>query len=198
MAKAGIPVYGVGIQPTKYLARGVDGKDTKEYSLWKNMIKRAYSTHYKSTKPTYGEVSVCEEWLQADNFLDWCQDQVGFGCEDFQLDKDILAKGNKIYCPDLCVFVPRKINMQLCKSDAIRGEYPVGVCLVKRSGRFKAEYHLNGKGYYVGMFSTPEAAFAAYKVAKECCIKSMADKYRSVIDPRCYEALYNYKVEITD
>lgn len=51
---------------------------------------------------------------------------------------------------------------------------------------------------YLGMFDTPEEAFYAYKIAKEVWIKEVADKWKSFIEPRVYEAMYNYKVEITD
>ena len=39
------------------------------------------------------------------------------------------------------------------------------------------------------LFSTPQEAFHAYKVAKENHIKLLAEKYRDQIDPRAYEAL---------
>ena len=41
-----------------------------------------------------------------------------------------------------------------------------------------------------------EEAFDAYKTAKEAYIKEVADKWRDLIDPRVYKAMYNYKVEI--
>jgi hypothetical protein len=43
------------------------------------------------------------------------------------LDKDILYKGNKIYSPDTCVFVPQEINALFVKNDANRGDLPIGV-----------------------------------------------------------------------
>ena len=43
-----------------------------------------------------------------------------------------------------------------------------------------------------------EEAFLAYKQAKELHIKEVANKWKDQIDPRVYEALMNYTVEITD
>jgi hypothetical protein len=57
--------------------------------------------------------------------------------------------------------------------------------------RFKKAIHL-------GYFYTPDEAFNAYKEAKEAYIKSLAEKWKDKIDPRVYEALMKYRVEITD
>lgn len=61
-----------------------------------------------------------------------------------------------------------------------------------------AEMFKYNKGVYLGNFDTIEKAFQAYKVAKEAYIKEVADKWKDKIEPRVYEAMYNYKVEITD
>ena len=50
----------------------------------------------------------------------------------------------------------------------------------------------------LGYFSTPEEAFYTYKTAKELYIKDIANKWKDQVDPRVYEALMNYQVEITD
>ena len=55
-----------------------------------------------------------------------------------------------------------------------------------------------GKSEHLGFFNTEIEAFNAYKVAKEAFVKEQANKYKSQIDPRAYEALMNYTVEITD
>ena len=44
------------------------------------------------------------------------------------IDKDILYKGNKIYCPEKCIFVPFSINSLFTKRQNRRGDYPIGVC----------------------------------------------------------------------
>ena len=55
-----------------------------------------------------------------------------------------------------------------------------------------------GKREYLGFFKTELEAFNAYKQAKENFIKEQANKWKSQIDLRAYEALMNYQVEITD
>jgi hypothetical protein len=162
------------------------------------MMTRAYNPKYHAEKPTYSDVEVCEEWLHFKNFKAWCQSQVGFNQRGFNLDKDILKKGNKVYHPDLCVFVPSEINSQLTKANAARGDYPIGVSWHTQHEKFMSCLRQEGKTKHLGYFRTPEAAFYAYKEAKENYLKQIADKYKDVIDPRVVSALYNYEVEITD
>ena len=51
---------------------------------------------------------------------------------------------------------------------------------------------------YLGSFNTEIEAFNAYKEAKEAFVKEQANKWESQIDPRAYNALMNYQVEIGD
>ena len=51
---------------------------------------------------------------------------------------------------------------------------------------------------YLGLYNTIEDAFNAYKQSKETEIKQIADEYKDKIPNKLYEAMYNYKVEITD
>lgn len=54
------------------------------------------------------------------------------------------------------------------------------------------------KRVYLGRSKDLQTAFNIYKQAKEDWIKVKADKWKDQLEPRVYEALYNYKVEITD
>jgi len=57
-----------------------------------------------------------------------------------------------------------------------------------------------GKSKKLGDFFTIEEAFSAYKEAKEAYIKEVAQDYfeRGLITQKVYNALLNYKIEITD
>ena len=70
--------------------------------------------------------------------------------------------------------------------------------VVFRRGRYIARLNKFGVCNQVGVFDDKNDAFNAYKQAKEDYIKEMADKWKDKLEPRVYEALYNYKVEITD
>ena len=55
-----------------------------------------------------------------------------------------------------------------------------------------------GRREHLGHFKTEPEAFNAYKTAKESFVKEQANKWKGKIDPRAYNALMNYQVEITD
>ncbi len=190
-------VHGIGITGDSQVR--VDGKHTKEYRLWNNMLKRCYSVGCQKVRPTYIDCSVSENFRYLQYFKEWCNNQIGFNSVDekgkpFALDKDILVKGNRVYNEDVCVFVPQEVNLLFTKRDKSRGEYPIGVSFHKSRGMLTAT--LNNK--YLGYFNTAEQAFQVYKTAKEAYIKEVANKWKDKIDPKVYEALMNYEVHIDD
>ena len=191
-------VFGVGILGTKYPSK-VNGRNTKEYKLWCSMLKRCYSDNYKKKNPTYEDCEVSDSFLHYEYFYEWCHKQVGFGIEGFELDKDLLIKGNKVYSEGSCVFLPSEINSLLTKRENMRGKYLIGVCWHKRDKVFMAMVSKNkGKQEYLGYFKTELEAFNAYKQAKESFIKEQANNWNGKINDRAYNALMNYEVEITD
>ena len=195
-------VYDVGISGTKYPPTINDVK-TKEYGLWQNMLERCYNDTFKKKRPTYEGCEASENFKSFEYFYEWCHKQVGFDNDGngnpFQLDKDLLIKGNKVYSESTCVFIPQEINKVLVKREASRGENLIGVSWHKTKKAFVAQVNKNkGKREWLGSFNTELEAFKAYKVAKESFIKEQANKWKDKIDERAYEALMNYAVEITD
>ena len=184
----------VGSEPTKYHNKIIDS-----YTRWSNMIKRCYSTAYLKRRPSYKGCKVCNEWLYYPNFKEWYnKNYYEINEKVMELDKDIIKKGNKVYNPDCCIFVPSDINGLFTKSKAIRGRYLIGVKLDKRTGRYEARCKNNGELVNLGSFSSETKAFDAYKQYKEQLIKGIANEYRNKIPTRLYEAMINYQVEITD
>ena len=195
-------VCGVGILGTKYPSK-VNGRNTNEYMLWHSMLVRCYSDKSKKKHPTYEGCEVSDNFKNYEYFYEWCHNQIGFGNDGngnpFQLDKDLLIKGNKVYNESTCVFIPAEVNTLLVKSTASRGECLIGVSWHKRDKVFMATVSKNkGKQEFLGYFKTEIEAFNAYKTAKESFVKEQANKFKSQIDERAYKALMNYTVEITD
>ena len=181
---------------------------TKEYETWMSMLKRCYSKSVKYNRPSYDECKVCSEWMNYENFYNWIVCQPNYShwknakTTKWCLDKDLLIKGNKLYSPEYCVLVPNNINCLIIKCDSHRGKYPIGVYLDKTIGLFRAqcENPKYGRQICLGFYEDPESAFKAYKIYKEKLIKQIAtEEYQNGnITERCYNAMMNYEVEITD
>ena len=114
MRKAGSTekIYGIGfIGVGNYKSRNKTGH-TKAYNAWAAMLQRCYDSKLHLRNPTYKECSVIEEWYNFQNFAGWFEKNY---IDGYQLDKDLLIKGNKIYSPETCCFVPKEINLILGK-----------------------------------------------------------------------------------
>lgn len=192
-------IYGVG-----YLAIGkykcsINGKMTKEYKEWKSMLERCYNKECQNRFPTYKDALVDEYFHNFQNYCKWREDNYyEIDGETMCLDKDILCKGNKIYAPDKCVFVPERINTLFVKSDATRGDCPIGVSYNKQRDKYVACCQIEGKNKRLGCYNTQEEAFKVYKEFKEAYIKQVADEYKNKIPKELYNAMYAWEVEITD
>ena len=63
---------------------------------------------------------------------------------------------------------------------------------------FEASVSLGGRNKRIGRFYNAQEAFYAYKEVKESYIKEVANKWKDRIDPRVYNALMSWNIEITD
>ena len=129
------------------------------------MLKRCYSKKYLESYPSYIGTSVCSEWLYAAEFKKWMEQQ---DWEGKCLDKDIIVPGSKLYSPDTCAFVLNTTNSFVTARDACRGDYPIGVGLLKRTGKYKASCQnlFTGKKEHLGYFATPEEAHEGWRKRK--------------------------------
>lgn len=181
-----------------------DGKITKEYYTWHHMLERCYDNEIKNKKPTYKNVTCCDEWLVFGNFYKWLHEQENFetwkNLKWSAIDKDIIFKGNKIYSPDTCFLVPANINTLFVKCDAARGDQPIGVIFANGKYRACCTNPFEDRLVHIGTFDTKEEAFWAYKEYKENLIKQVADiEYKNnTITEKCRDAMYSYKVEVND
>lgn len=176
-----------------------NNKETRCYHEWMKILERGYSKLWKEKHPTYEDVYVCEEWHNFQNFAKWYYNNYySINEERMEIDKDILYKNNKIYSPDTCIIVPQRINNLFVKTNSKRGNFPIGVHRHK-NGNYVAQCEFNdSRKRYLGCYPTVEEAFNIYKMEKEKYIKQVADKYKSYIPEKLYDAMYKYEVEIND
>lgn len=101
-------VFGVGyVGDGEY--RPVTGKiHSPSYRRWICMLRRCYSnSNSRHVADAYKNVSVCDEWHNYQNFAKWFDENY---IDGFDLDKDILSVGSKIYSPETCLFVSSEEN----------------------------------------------------------------------------------------
>lgn len=70
--------------------------------------------------------------------------------------------------------------------------------VVNKNGKYITQIKRKRIGKYCSLSSSVEEAFDKYRQAKEDYIKYLADFYKGDLDYFIYDALYSYKVEITD
>jgi hypothetical protein len=161
------------------------------YSYYLRMFHRCYNINMQQNfkHETYADCFIDEKWHNFQNFCEWCETNY---IEGFQLDKDILIKGNKKYGPDTCCFVPNEINMLFNTQNSSRGNLLIGA--YKSGDKFTSYLGRT----YLGSFFTENQAFQAYKSAKEKHMKEIANIWKDKIKLNIYDTIYNYNVEIND
>lgn len=181
-----ITLYGHGyVGDGPYLA-SKSGRDTPEYTAWRNVFKRCYHEPYQRTHPSYIDCSVAPEWHNYQIYAQWWhENHYDVPGEKVQFDKDILVKGNRVYCPERCLFVPQRINL-IFQGKRLSNQLATGV--LQRGNKYAAMYNTKS----LGTFESLEEAVSAHDEAKRQSIMRVANEYKSRIPNRVYEALINY------
>lgn len=134
-------VYGVGyfgIGEYKGL------NNCKRYNTWRHMICRCYAETSVIAYPTYVNCTVCDEWHDYQVFSKWYEENY---IEGYELDKDLLIDGNKVYGPDTCVFVSHFDNSEKAKAKSHILISPEGNSVeVYNVNKFSTDNNLNRSG----------------------------------------------------
>lgn len=181
----GVGYHGVG----EFSARDGD-RHMGVYNTWKNMIIRGYCPKYKSKMPTYDDCTVDERWHNYQTFAKWHSEQ--YSEDGWQLDKDLLIKGNKIYSPEVCRMVPAEINT-LFKENLPRGtDLPVGISY--HGAGYRAMVG-NGTGKRLRCPTRRDLheAMMDYRTGKIEYVQEIANKWMDKICPLVYNVLMEYE-----
>lgn len=166
----------------------INGEHTIQYNTWIAMKQRCSSDQFQKDNLTYKECKICDAWLDFQIFSKWFDENY---IQGYQLDKDLLIPGNKLYSPNTCCFIPQEINIAIIKPSKKR-DLPIGVH--KHGNKFVAHIKENKKSKYLGIFVTEEEAFNCYSICKKQQLRNLAIKYRGNISSRTYRALINYNL----
>lgn len=168
-------VYNIG-----YLGIGINPSENKKaYIVWKSMLRRCYDEKHLLKYKTYIGCTVDERWHNFQVFAKWYEQNY---IDGFQLDKDILIKGNKVYSPDTCCFVPVEINNMFKDNITNIGIYPNGKNLIVRFQRF-------GKTKNFGTYKYFEEAQNILNIEKEKYFKEVAEIWKNKIHEKVYQIL---------
>ena len=167
-------VFGFGIND-------IEVKDftDKRYVLWHSIIRRSYSDVYHKNKPSYKDVNVSEEWRRLSNFIKDVEKLPNFDMalsENWEIDKDLLGDGKKLYSKETCCFLPRELNT-LFTRESTKG-LKKGVFYNKRLNKFTSSINKGGKvRHHIGVYQTEAEAHLAYCKEKQKHLDGLILKY---------------------
>jgi hypothetical protein len=178
-----VMLYGVG-----YIG---DGKHTsvtsrRQYNIWQGMLERCYSEAHPHHKH-YEDVTVCEEWHNFQNFADWCLTQEGFKDKYFEIDKDFMVTGNRLYSPKTCCFIPTVINSFFLNGKGLyKKDKSLGTGVTETpSGTFRASLNK----VKLGSFPSQRQAEVAFTNYKKYSLWLLATEFKDRLDNSVYERL---------
>jgi hypothetical protein len=169
----------------------IDSKHTPAYVLWKAMFYRCYSAESLEKSPTYIDCYVSEKWYNFQNFAGWFYSQSNWKL-NYELDKDLLYSGNKVYSEETCCLIPKDINSSLVKVK-LDSQGSLGV-RQSSSGKYTTECRINKVKVHLGSFDSVVEAQAAYLEAKKQQMNSLAKQYESTLSEAVLERLKNWSI----
>jgi hypothetical protein len=176
-------VYGVG-----YFGDGpyTSVNSQRQYKVWQCMLERCYNEAHPAHKH-YADVEVCGDWHNFQSFAAWCLTQKGFEDKHFEIDKDFMYDGNRLYSPDTCCFIPGVINSFFLngRTNGKKGE-GLGVGVTETpSGTFRV--CLNR--VKLGTFPSQRQAELAFTNYKKYSLWLLASEFKDRLDKKVYERL---------
>lgn len=180
-------VEGIG-----YLGVGVhDRTDRDKYNSWASMIARCYRQKLKDKYPTYEECYSTDDWHCYQTYADFYE-SCPYRKKGWNLDKDLLVPGNKLYSPDTCVYLPSNINTKLFYVPTKNKFGLKGVWYDSQYDKWMATVSkaVDGRGT-IGRFKTKEEASSAVLRSEHKFFCRLAEEWGGKLDPRAIQGLLN-------
>lgn len=173
--------YGVG-----FTGNGPFNVRHPAFSVWKNMFDRVYDN---GKFPDYTGCSIVCEWCDYQNFAAWyCEKHPGK--PSYEMDKDLLKIGNKVYGPETCCIIPGEVNQAIVTVKS--GKFP-GIKKYHNKGR--ANISTGGGEVICKYFYMIEEAQQFYIEHKDIRIKGLALKYKDYLKPLEIKALSEWSTK---
>lgn len=183
-------ILGFGIVGEDIPSRG--GIQDRAYGAWHSMLQRCLCENTQRKYPTYIGCTVHDDWRYYQNFKKWFYSQVGSDMSDYQLDKDLLVRGNTLYSPETCCLLPRSINNYLSL-------LPVYGCTQSISFKTRTKQYMavtsqKRDKINLGDYRTYKEAFIALKTFKQDKMKEFALQHKGNVSEVVYQKLMNFDI----
>jgi hypothetical protein len=156
-------VCGVGYYAFSSIDELIAAKKSEAWKSWNGILARCYSPNRRNG---YIGVSVHKDWHNFNQFREWHDlHQI----DGWEIDKDLLSAGSKIYSSDTCCFIPGVINA------SIRGGVPP--IHKDNSGYFFTTNTIGGGGMKIYLPSFDECKRAAI-LYKQGYMRGLVSAYR--------------------
>lgn len=167
-----------------------NSRDT--YLNWVAMLQRCYVDMNGKYPAYYGICTVCNEWLNYQNFAEWYESHYYYiPNERIHVDKDIKFKDNKMYGSNTCILVPQKINEIFHRSrpKTIDSDLPETI------KRYAKGYQVSFRGESLGVYPTIKECLEKYNTKKIDYIKELVNGYGNKMPDEVREILLGWKPE---
>lgn len=187
-------VYGIGYLGVGDFKPSLSGRPTEQYVKWSSMLSRCYSAKKQEVQGSYKGCTVHSDWHNFQNFAKWCSLQRGFGL-GYELDKDLLVEGNRVYSEQGCSLIPKQLNSLLINSKSGMGNGVLGYSYDARRKRYVSHLSVNNKKTHLGSFATENEAREAYVKAKQAHLENTLEIFKDTLDVRVYKKLKKTEIE---
>jgi hypothetical protein len=175
----------------KYLTTNTKtGIFSPAFTCWQNIKRRCFSNKFHEDFPTYKDCEIHPDWYNFQVFAKWFYEN---NVKGFQLDKDLLVPGNKVYGPDTCCFLPSIINTQF-QYRSKKSEYGLGVSKDCNKYYIDILENIGDKKRVRVTFDELVDAQNAYKDYKESLIRKLTEIFKEQLPHNVYNILINFKV----
>lgn len=161
-----------GFWVRSYMLESATGKThciTRAGQVWSKINVRCKPNgEVQNRSPTY--IGCTNDFEDFQKFTEWVRYEQNYLTKEtngkyWQLDKDILVKGNKSYSEDTCCFVPTWLNGSFTVNSS--SSTLLGTCYSERDGKYQADCRVgSGKRLYLGRFSEEIEAHRAWQSKK--------------------------------
>ena len=182
----GIGYLGSGTHKSWKNVRG--SRDT--YLNWVAMLQRCYVDMGEKYLSYYGIVTVCDEWLNFQNFAEWYENHYyKIPNERLHIDKDIKSKESKIYSPETCILIPQSINEVIKENNRDSKNADLPATIKRCDNGYKVAFRYENLGKY----NTIEECLCVYNEKKLKYIKELVNSYGDLLPNDIKDIILQWK-----